>query len=61
MKNIKNKIKTVIDDTWTLTELKGFTHICCECSLSHKVNIKIENGKLYTKWKRLKIRYEKEI
>lgn len=55
---MRNKIKTVTNDTWVHTELKGFTHICCDCSLSHKVNIKIDNGKLYTKWKRLKIRYK---
>ena len=38
------------DDKWYLEKFDG--HVCCDCLLAHDVEYKIENGRIYTQWKR---------
>ena len=38
------------DDKWYLDKFER--HECCDCSLVHDVEYKVENGRLFTKWKR---------
>jgi hypothetical protein len=37
------------EDAWYLD--KFTRHECCSCSLTHTVEYKVENGRIFTRWK----------
>lgn len=45
------KYEQVIEGKWYETP-RNSTFICCDCCLVHKIQFKLEKGKLYSKWKR---------
>ena len=41
---------TMTDGSWYLD--KFTKHECCDCSLVHTTEYKVENGRIFTNWKR---------
>lgn len=41
-----------LDDKWTPIPMEGIYVECCTCALTHEIDFKEKNGKLYWKWKR---------
>lgn len=40
------------DDEWWIPRKTGFKVQCCDCGLVHKVDFRIKNNQIWTKWKR---------
>ena len=44
------KARTVdITGVWTKADAPYY-HVCCECQLTHPVEMKLEDGQLYMRW-----------
>ena len=47
------KYPVVGDNEWFHIPRKGIKHGCCDCSLIHDVDFKIDkDGKIWTRWRR---------
>jgi len=47
------KIIQIIDDRWYQCAKKEIQE-CCQCGLQHKVHLKVKDGKIFAKWRRVK-------
>ena len=46
------KYPVATEDEWFHIPRKGFRHGCCECSLIHDVDVKVdEQGRVWTRWR----------
>lgn len=45
-----SKTVEMYDGKWYLEKFEK--HQCCDCALVHEVDYKVENGRLFTQWKR---------
>lgn len=47
------KYEQAYDDEWFAPGHRKFKHMCCDCSLVHTVDFKVDkDGSVWTRWKR---------
>jgi len=59
--NSKKKQVTATDGKWYLIEEGWFNHECCDCSLEHRVDLKIVKGKIAISFNHIKSETEMMI
>ena len=48
---MEDKYIQIVDGEWIEIPFKGFSMECCNCSLVHTLNFKVEDGRLFIKSK----------
>lgn len=46
----RDYVVQMYDDSWYLDKFNR--HECCDCALVHRTEYKVENGRIFTQWRR---------